>query len=336
MVKFPDGYRAGQVEDRLCSFIDVPATILSLAGVQIPGYMEGKAFLGNQNSAPRDYVFMARDRYDLVSDHSAGVRDKRFQYIKNYMPQNPNYLDNEYRTSMPMMMRMLEMRDAGELNEDQMQYFKAPRAVEEFYDIANDPYELHNLANDPAFKYDFARLKAVYEQWESGPNVRWRDWVEDDWIAFFRPGGKQQVVADPVITKIGKDSYSVTCATPGASIIYKIVNPKDKTPKEPYLALPGAGMIGFNMVSGPMKMPATPDKYKTEAQRRSESAGGPGAAGNRSRQGGPGAGGPMGVNDQSHGWKYYTGAISVPKGCTLTVLSCRAGFANSQQVTLKM
>lgn len=318
MVRFPDGYRAGQVEDRLCSFIDVPATILSLAGVPIPGYMEGKAFLGGQASAPRDYVYMARDRYDLVSDHSAGVRDKRFQYIRNYMPENPNYLDNEYRTSMPMMVRLLEMRDAGELNEAQMQYFKAPRETEEFYDIANDPYQLHNLAGDPAFKFDFERLKAAYLAWESGPNVRWRDWTEDDWIALFRPDGEQQVVADPIVTKLGKDTYQVTCPTPGASILYKIEDPRNKTPEEPYMALPGAGMVGFNLANGPMKMPATPDKYKTQAPRRPRTM-------SISMQ----------VFDQSRGWKYYTGDVTVPKGCRLTVLACRAGFANSQEVSVK-
>ena len=38
----------------------------------------------------------------------------------------------------PMMKRLLEMRDAGQLNEKQMLYFKAPRPLEEFYDLANE------------------------------------------------------------------------------------------------------------------------------------------------------------------------------------------------------
>ena len=200
MVRFPDGYRAGEVEDRLVTFMDIPATILSLAGVHVPDWMDGKAFLGNQDSQPSEYVFQARDRYDNVSDHSAGARDKRFHYIRNFMPETCNYLHNEYRLDLPMMKRMIEMRDSGQLNEQQMLYFKAPRPVEEFYDLLNDPYELHNLADDPAFRYDFKRLKEAFEKWNNSTNAVWNTKTEEEWIEEFKPGGEKIVVADPRIT----------------------------------------------------------------------------------------------------------------------------------------
>jgi len=230
MVKFPDGYRAGEVEDRLVSFIDIPATIMSLAGVPVPEYMHGKPFLGSQAAKPAEYIYAARDRYGKVADHSASARDKRFHYVRNYRPEGSNYLHNAYRLSMPMMNRLLEMRDAGELNEDQMKYFQAPRPEEEFYDLLNDPYELNNLADDPAFRYDFERLKAAYDEWNNTVNREWNTMTEEDWKERFRPGGQQIVVADPEITKTDH-GFEMSCATPGSAIVYKIVDKKPEKVK---------------------------------------------------------------------------------------------------------
>jgi len=76
MIRFPDGYRKGEIDDRLCSFPDIPATILSLAGIQPPSYMQGQAFLGKYETSPRSYVYGGRDRMDEQIDKQGYVRDK--------------------------------------------------------------------------------------------------------------------------------------------------------------------------------------------------------------------------------------------------------------------
>lgn len=53
IVRFPDGFRKGEKKDRLCSFVDIPATILSLAGIQPPAYMHGIPFLGKYEGKER-------------------------------------------------------------------------------------------------------------------------------------------------------------------------------------------------------------------------------------------------------------------------------------------
>ena len=66
--------------------MDFAPTILSLAGVPIPAYVQGAAFLGSQAGAPRDYVYGARDRVDEAFDVARSVRDARYLYIRNYLP----------------------------------------------------------------------------------------------------------------------------------------------------------------------------------------------------------------------------------------------------------
>ncbi len=99
--------------------------------------------------------------YDLVRT----VHDGRFQYVRNYMPDLPLYQDIKYRLSIPMMKRMLQMRDSGLLNTTQMIWFKKTKPAEELYDLKNDRYELNNLADNPLYKKDLIKLRTALNNW---------------------------------------------------------------------------------------------------------------------------------------------------------------------------
>ena len=53
IVRFPDKRMAGTVCDDVVSLMDLGPTVLSLAGIEPPGYMQGKAFLGAYVSAQK-------------------------------------------------------------------------------------------------------------------------------------------------------------------------------------------------------------------------------------------------------------------------------------------
>jgi arylsulfatase A-like enzyme len=76
----------GTTTNRLVSFVDLAPTVSSLARVQVPGYMQGSAFLGEQVGEPSDCVFLFRGRMDERYDMMRAVRTKRFKYIRNYLP----------------------------------------------------------------------------------------------------------------------------------------------------------------------------------------------------------------------------------------------------------
>src|SRR5206468_8490505 len=104
IIRLPDAEHAGTVNDGLISGVDFAPTVLSLAGVPIPSYMQGQAFLGTQKAkTPRKYVFAARDRMETEYDRVRMVRDKHYQYLYNFMPEKPYYQNIEYRLSIPMM-----------------------------------------------------------------------------------------------------------------------------------------------------------------------------------------------------------------------------------------
>jgi len=84
IVRFPEELaapapgRPGTATDRLVSFVDFAPTVLSLAGVAVPGHMQGAPFLGAQAGAPRRYVYGFRDRMDERYDLIRSVRDRRY------------------------------------------------------------------------------------------------------------------------------------------------------------------------------------------------------------------------------------------------------------------
>jgi N-sulfoglucosamine sulfohydrolase len=103
LVRWPDKIRAGQVCDDLVSAIDISATILKIAGIEPPEYMEGKVFLepgANGDWRPvnkHDYIVAARDRCDETIDRIRCVRTKQFKYIRNFLPDRPYTQRNDYK-----------------------------------------------------------------------------------------------------------------------------------------------------------------------------------------------------------------------------------------------
>lgn len=223
IVKLPNNCQAGLKNTDLLSSVDIAPTVLSIAGVQIPDYMQGQAFLGEQAvKTKRKYVFAGRDRMDECRDRVRSVRDSRFRYIYNFHPELPKYQDIGYRRGLPMMQEMLKMYDEGLLNDAQADWFKPTKPQEELYDVINDPDEIHNLATDSAYHNKLVEMRKAFRSWIN--EVGDMGYIpEPEMVSNWWNGEEHEpVTAEPVVAKQGK-GYVITCATKGASIGYKIL-----------------------------------------------------------------------------------------------------------------
>ncbi|WP_031526974.1 sulfatase family protein [Dyadobacter crusticola] len=156
--------KAGTQTDRIVTFLDFAPSILSIAGINIPAHMQGKAFLGKQQVKERDYAYGFRGRMDERTDLSRTVRDKRFRYIRNYLPHKIYAQHLEYLWKAPSMPSWEAEFKAGRLNEDQSRFWQE-KPAEELFDIENDPHNIHNLAADPRYKATLAKLRVVNHNW---------------------------------------------------------------------------------------------------------------------------------------------------------------------------
>ena len=134
----------GTTDDRMVSFVDIAPTLLSLARAPIPDWLHGVDFL----RSAREYVFASRDRIDEVEDRQRAIRSKRFKYIRSWQPEVPGGHKLAYRDNIDMVRDWRTLYQTKKLNQLQSNWFEAP-GVRQLYDLANDPFETINLANDP-------------------------------------------------------------------------------------------------------------------------------------------------------------------------------------------
>jgi arylsulfatase A-like enzyme len=211
--------------DQMISFVDLAPTILSLANIKPPSYIQGKAFLGKFAKNPRDFIYGSSDRFDEATDRLRAVRDKQFLYVSNYYPNKIKYKNIKYRKQMPMMVEMLNLRDQKKLNKIQMQWFET-KISEELYDCKSDPHNIKNIADDPKYRNELNKLRKAFLNHQQ-KYVDLGMIPEAKLINLMWPYNKQPQTSKPIMTQKGH-LISLSCDTKGASIAYKISDKPDE------------------------------------------------------------------------------------------------------------
>ncbi|MFN7922722.1 MAG: sulfatase [Bryobacteraceae bacterium] len=163
---WPDsGISEGSVRDDLTLSLDITATTLWAAGIDIPAKFDGRPLFGRKAST-RDHIITARDRCDMTVDRIRSIRTDRFKYIRNYMPLRPYTQYNEYiETNYPTLGVMKKLYEAGKLNAVQAQFMAPRKPDEELYDLKADPHEIKNLTHEPAMQPIRSELSARLLRW---------------------------------------------------------------------------------------------------------------------------------------------------------------------------
>ena len=137
LCRYPAAIPAGGVSDDIACNVDFAPTFLDYAGVPVPSYMQGRSMRPVlEGRTPEDWSQLTYHRYWMNNDiiHEAwahyGVRDRRYKLIYWYAD------------------------DLGQLGARPVD---APPEWE-LFDCEEDPYELHNLAHEPAFAEAFERM----------------------------------------------------------------------------------------------------------------------------------------------------------------------------------
>ena len=181
IVRFPDRRRAGEVDDRFVSAIDIAPTLLGFAGIRPPaGAMQGQDIFG-PDYQPRSCIFAARDRMDISIDRMRAVRTKEHKYIRNYLPAIPYMQHNPYKeANYPTWNLVKEWYKQGKLNPAQALFAAPVKPIEELYALGADPDETHNLALEPAHRQTLEELRTLVDAFvnENDRQVRYEDPVD--------------------------------------------------------------------------------------------------------------------------------------------------------------
>ncbi len=176
----------GSVVSRLVCFADFAPTMLSLAGIDIPAYMQGKAFLGPNPVAPPQFVVGIRDRLDETLELTRWLNDGRYHYVRSYLtdvPFDQHTLTSFYNAGAlhtqsdgnqawlqqkgggEFCREIRALKAAGKLNPLQLEYWSDSRPMEALYDGEKDPLNLKNLATLPEYRAQLQAMRRNLHDW---------------------------------------------------------------------------------------------------------------------------------------------------------------------------
>lgn len=176
------GIPAGRVINDFINSIDLGPSLLQAAGVPVPGEMAGRSILGllqgNADNADRSHVFLERERHANVRQGNLSypmraVRNDSYLYIRNFFPDRYPGGDPQTHQSVGQygdvdnsISKFLIMEMEGQDNDPN--YFSlsfGKRPQEELYHVLEDPFQLHNLAGQPAYHKIQTELNSRLQQW---------------------------------------------------------------------------------------------------------------------------------------------------------------------------
>ncbi len=155
----PNEYKTGGESDRLVSFVDLAPTVLSLASVKPPEWMQGNAFAGPYQCQLQPFIYGQRGRMDERMDGVRSVTDGRYVYLRNYFPNVSQAQRVAYQFETPTTRVWHSLFLAGKTNEAQSIFWRVPKAVEELYDLNSDRDEVHNLAQSSEHRLILEKLQ---------------------------------------------------------------------------------------------------------------------------------------------------------------------------------
>jgi N-sulfoglucosamine sulfohydrolase len=175
IVRWPGRIIPGAVTDAMVSFVDVLPTLIEIAGGKPQRDIDGRSFLpvllGHKNKH-QDVVFGAHTTRGIISGRAYPIRSLRtrtHKYIRNLNPdgmfQCVTTHGHDYKEIDHSMWGSWKQKAKTDTFAAKRVRMFQHRPAEELYDIIKDPYELNNLAHDPAQQKLLVSLREQLDAW---------------------------------------------------------------------------------------------------------------------------------------------------------------------------
>jgi N-sulfoglucosamine sulfohydrolase len=153
IIRGPNGFTGGKVIDSLVSQVDIYPTLCELAGVDVPGFVQGRSLMPlvrGETEAVRDEIF-AELTYHAAYEPQRAVRSDRFKYIRYYVDGRPVLANVDDSMTKDLMVRL--------------GWAERPVDGEQLYDLPLDPNEMRNVAGEPRYETVRQELSDKLDAW---------------------------------------------------------------------------------------------------------------------------------------------------------------------------
>jgi uncharacterized sulfatase len=184
-MRWPARVKGARTLDDFVSLTDLAPTFLDAAGLRPPPAMTGRSLLpllaserAGQVDPTRDRAWFGRERHANVREGDLGypiraIRTRDFLYVRNFAPDRwpagdpPFYGDVDPANTIdgsPSKRAVLDRGFTGALSGGSLADLAlGRRPAEELYELATDPWQIHNLAGDERFAGPRRQLAADLE-----------------------------------------------------------------------------------------------------------------------------------------------------------------------------
>lgn len=162
IIRWPGHIKGGTNINDIVSQVDIAATALDAAGVQVPAEVEGVSLLSaatDSATLPERYAFSVRGCHGTNElpwstaqfDQQRCVVGDRYKLIYNILP-DLHYTPVDF-SKYPFFEELQKMNAEGKLDKRFSDaYFSPTRPMFELFDLQTDPDEENNLIDNPEYK----------------------------------------------------------------------------------------------------------------------------------------------------------------------------------------
>lgn len=196
IVTWPGKIQPGTRTKAMVSWVDILPTLLDVSGAEVPDELDGKSFLKVLQGEAEEF------RKEIFTTHSGdgnfnvypvrSIRNQRYKLIVNLAPEayHTNHSDILRKDGSGAYWDSWDERAAVDpwAASVVQRYFIRPAV--EFYDLANDPNEQHNLAAEAAYQPLVAKMTKQLNDWMAEQGDRQELYKEPYYFPGPKPDGK--------------------------------------------------------------------------------------------------------------------------------------------------
>lgn len=180
IMKWPDSYEASFKTDAIAQYCDIVPTLIDAAGGSVPSDLDGKSLLPivkkEKDTHRKEAFFVYNSGKEGLPFSSRAVTDGRFKLSWNLNPgglfavRTINGFDYGYKDKMEdrhvrkMYLSWLESAKTDTKSAELVKRFRE-RPEYQLFDLNTDPYEMHNLAENPEYAEKIKLFKQSITSW---------------------------------------------------------------------------------------------------------------------------------------------------------------------------
>ena len=168
IIRWPKQIKPGTHDTQhMISALDLLPTLLDIAKINHPRGLEGRSFyplLKGQQQPEREFVVKEYNESSARRRHPMrAIQTKRFNYIFNPWAVEGRRFQAAAQGTLSYR-ELVATAQTDPVWAKRLAQFET-RTVEEFFDIKNDPDNLHNLIDRPEWQEEIAAHRALLDQW---------------------------------------------------------------------------------------------------------------------------------------------------------------------------